>query len=202
MLELCQELGGRLLIVEASTSSHADTNADTIIRDFAHAGDTGDSEGCEHCVQGRFMESDSQQFLPGRRLRAAGQLSKPRSRDRCVRRRCGTDTARRSRCDRPGTDLRGPVVRLTRFRRFPRLRRTRRAKTRFRVFPGEGAHSDDLAAFVGRLDALGYAGSLQFRRLQRRLSADAAGCRRQPARRAAEWLEETVLRRALPVPNI
>ena len=34
MLQLCQELGGRLLIVEASTSSHANTDADAIVRDL------------------------------------------------------------------------------------------------------------------------------------------------------------------------
>ena len=34
MLQLCQDLGGRLLIVEASTSSHANTSADAIVRDL------------------------------------------------------------------------------------------------------------------------------------------------------------------------
>ncbi|MGZ7039912.1 MAG: sugar phosphate isomerase/epimerase family protein, partial [Thermoanaerobaculia bacterium] len=34
MLQLCQELGGRLLLVEASTSSHADTSADALIDDL------------------------------------------------------------------------------------------------------------------------------------------------------------------------
>ena len=52
--------------------------------------------------------------------------------------------------------------------------------THFRVFPGEGAHSDDLAAFVNKLDAIGYRRQFQLRRLQRRLPANAARHGRQP----------------------
>ena len=76
------------------------------------------------------------------------------------------------------------------------------ARTRYRVFPGEGAHGDELAAFVGKLDALGYAGiySLDVANDDyQQMPADAVAAR---ARRSAEWLEETVLRRALPVPNM
>ena len=75
-------------------------------------------------------------------------------------------------------------------------------KTRFRVFPGEGAHSDELAAFVSRLDVLGYSGVYSFDVYNddyQQMPPDAVVTR---ARRAAEWLEETVLRQSLPVPNI
>ncbi len=72
----------------------------------------------------------------------------------------------------------------------------------FASFPGEGAHSDELAAFVSRLDTLGYGGVYSFDVYNddyQQMPPDAVVGR---ARRAAEWLEETVLRRALPVPNI
>ena len=75
-------------------------------------------------------------------------------------------------------------------------------KTRYRVFPGEGAHSDDLAAFVSKLDAIGYGGIYSFDVYNddyQQMPPDTVVNR---ARRAAEWLEETVLRRSLPVPNI
>jgi sugar phosphate isomerase/epimerase len=74
--------------------------------------------------------------------------------------------------------------------------------THFRVFPGEGAHSDGLAGFVTKLDTIGYFGEFSFDVYNddylQMPPATVAG----RARRAADWLGETVLRRALPVPNM
>jgi sugar phosphate isomerase/epimerase len=72
----------------------------------------------------------------------------------------------------------------------------------FRVFPGEGAHSDALAQFVSRLDTIGYCGNYSFDVYNDdylRMPPEAVAAR---ARRAAVWLAETVLRRALPVPDV
>ena len=71
----------------------------------------------------------------------------------------------------------------------------------FRVFPGEGVHSETLADLVTRLDALGYRGDYSFEVFnddyqQMPLSTVAAR-----ARRSALWLGEDVLRRAVPLPN-
>jgi len=74
--------------------------------------------------------------------------------------------------------------------------------THFRVFPGEGAHSDALAQFVSRLDSIGYYGNYSFDVYNDdylQMPPEVVAGR---ARRAAVWLAETVLRRALPVPNI
>ena len=74
--------------------------------------------------------------------------------------------------------------------------------THFRVFPGEGAHSDALAQFVTRLDAYGYYGDYSFDVYNDdylQMPPEVVAAR---ALAAAEWLGETVLRRALPVPNI
>jgi hypothetical protein len=76
------------------------------------------------------------------------------------------------------------------------------AARHFRVFPGEGAHSEALANLVTRLDAIGYFGDYSFDvynddylQMPPEIVADRA-------RRAADWLGETVLRRTLPVPNM
>jgi sugar phosphate isomerase/epimerase len=71
----------------------------------------------------------------------------------------------------------------------------------FRVFPGEGVHSDAIADLVSRLDRIGYRGEYSFEVFnddyqQMPLSAVAAR-----ARRSAIWLAEDVLRRAVPLPN-
>jgi hypothetical protein len=63
-------------------------------------------------------------------------------------------------------------------------------------------HSDAVANLVTKLDGIGYVGDFSFdvynddyRQLPARVVA-------QRARAAAEWLGESVLRRALPVPNM
>jgi sugar phosphate isomerase/epimerase len=71
----------------------------------------------------------------------------------------------------------------------------------FRVFPGEGVHSDALAELVIRLDRLGCRGDYSFEVFnddyQQILLETVAG----RARRAAVWLGEEVLRRSVPLPN-
>jgi sugar phosphate isomerase/epimerase len=71
----------------------------------------------------------------------------------------------------------------------------------FRVFPGEGVHSDTIADFVLRLDALGYRGDYSFEVFNddyQGIPLEAVCAR---ARRSATWLGEEVLRRAVPLPN-
>ena len=71
----------------------------------------------------------------------------------------------------------------------------------FRVFPGEGVHSDAIAELVIRLDALGYRGDFSFEVFNddyQQIPLEAVAAR---ARRAAAWLGEDVLRRAVPLPN-
>lgn len=71
----------------------------------------------------------------------------------------------------------------------------------FRVFPGQGAHSAELQALVLGLDRLGYRGpySLAVHNADYLQLAPATVAER--ARRAAVWLAEDVLRRAVPLPH-
>ena len=74
--------------------------------------------------------------------------------------------------------------------------------THFRVFPGEGAHSEALAKLVRQLDNLGYGGDFSFDVYNDDYLQMPAETVAERARRSSEWLGETVLRRALPVPNL
>jgi sugar phosphate isomerase/epimerase len=71
----------------------------------------------------------------------------------------------------------------------------------FRVFPGEGVHSEQVAALVRRLDAMGWRGDYSFEVFNDDYQQlpPATVCAR--ARNAADWLGETVLRRAVPLPG-
>ncbi len=70
----------------------------------------------------------------------------------------------------------------------------------FRVFPGEGVHSEQLADLVLRLDRIGYRGDYSFEVFNddyQQLPLDTVAER---ARRSALWLHERVLHRPAPLP--
>jgi sugar phosphate isomerase/epimerase len=71
----------------------------------------------------------------------------------------------------------------------------------FRVFPGEGVHSQALAALVGRLHALGYRGNYSFEVFNDDYQQMPLPTVAQRAWRSAQWLGEDVLRRSVPLPN-
>ena len=71
----------------------------------------------------------------------------------------------------------------------------------FRVFPGEGVHSDALAALVTKLHNLGYRGDYSFEVFNddyQQMPLPTVAAR---AFKSALWLGEDVLRRAVPLPN-
>jgi sugar phosphate isomerase/epimerase len=71
----------------------------------------------------------------------------------------------------------------------------------FRVFPGEGVHSEALAELVRKLHQLGYRGDYSFEVFNddyQQMPLDVVAAR---AQKAALWLGEDVLRRSVPLPN-
>lgn len=71
----------------------------------------------------------------------------------------------------------------------------------FRVFPGEGVHSVQVAELVTRLDAMGYRGDYSFEVFNDDYQQMPLPMVAQRARASARWLGEDVLRRAVPLPN-
>ena len=71
----------------------------------------------------------------------------------------------------------------------------------FRVFPGEGVHSDALAALVRKLHELGYRGDYSFEVFNDDYQQMPLATVAQRAKNAALWLGEDVLRRSVPLPN-
>lgn len=71
----------------------------------------------------------------------------------------------------------------------------------FRVFPGEGVHSEALANLVLQLDRIGYAGDYSFEVFNddyQQLPLDVVA---QRAKRSAQWLAECVLHWSPPLPR-
>lgn len=71
----------------------------------------------------------------------------------------------------------------------------------FRVFPGEGVHSEQLAGLVLALDRMGYRGDYSFEVFNDDYQQLPLATVAERARRSALWLSEDVLQRGVPVPN-
>ena len=71
----------------------------------------------------------------------------------------------------------------------------------FRVFPGEGVHSAQVADLVLRLAALGYRGDYSFEVFNDDYQQLPLALVAQRGRRSAQWLGDEVLRRSVPLPN-
>lgn len=70
-----------------------------------------------------------------------------------------------------------------------------------RVFPGEGLHSEQVAALVLRLAGMGYRGDYSFEVFNDDYQQLPAPLVAERARSAAQWLGEDVLRRSVPLPG-
>jgi sugar phosphate isomerase/epimerase len=201
MLEVCGALGARLLLVEASTSTHADASADAIVRDLRTLAMLAIPMGIRIAFKGVSRSRTVPDFT------VAGDLV---FRANCPNLGLAIDAFDVLAARIPLEELEALdpqqiyLVQLSDYmwQQIRSVEEEATIATHFRVFPGEGAHGDDLAKFVSTLDAIGYCGDYSF-------DARNDDYRQMPAetvversRRAAEWLAETVLRRALPVPNM
>ena len=201
MLEVCGRLGGRRLLVEASTSTHAGADADAIARDLRMLAVLAIPLGIRIAYKGMSWSRTAKDFS------AAGEIV---FRANCPNLGLAIDAfdVLASGVALDDLDAIDPeqifLVQLSDYM-WQELRSTEEqtaTATHFRVFPGEGAHSERLADFITRLDAIGYCGDYSFDVYNDdylQMPPETVAAR---AQRAAEWLGETVLRRALPIPNM
>jgi len=201
MLEICASIGARVLLVEASTSTHADAGVDTIVRDLKKLSILAVPLGIRIAFKALSWSRTVKDFV------AAGDIV---LRANCPNLGIAIDAfdviaAGVSLDEIEGIDPEQIfLVQLSDYM-WQEIRTTEEQVTtarHFRVFPGEGAHSEALANLVTRLDAIGYYGDYSFDVYNDDYLQMPPEVVAERARRAAEWLGETVLRRALPVPNM
>jgi len=201
MLQVCSRIGGRLLLAEASTSIHAEAGTDAIVRDLRKLALLAIPMGIRIAYKGISWSRTVKDFA------GAAELV---SRADCPNLGIAIDAFDVIAAGVPLDDLDAIapgqifLVQLSDFMR-QEIRSAEEqvsTATHFRVFPGEGAHSEALENFVIKLDEIGYGGDYSFDVYNSdylQMPPEAIALR---ARRAADWLGETVLRRALPVPNM
>jgi sugar phosphate isomerase/epimerase len=201
MLLLCQRIGGRLLLTEASASVHADLDPDKMARDLRKLAFLALPMGIRIAFKG---------FSSSRTVKNFASAAEIVSLANCPNLGLAVDAFDVIAAGLALDDLDAIfpqqifLVQLSDFM-LQEIRSTDEraaAALHFRVFPGEGAHSEQLAKFVVKLEAIGYSGDYSFDVYNSdylQMPAEAIAGR---ARRAADWLGATVLRRTLPVPNM
>ena len=201
MLAICNQVQGRLLLVEASTSRHAAASSDTIAADLRKLAVLAIPMGIRIAFKGLPWSRTVKDFSE------AGEIV---FRASCPNLGLAIDAFDVIAAGVPLDNLEAIdpqqifLVQLSDYM-WQEIRSEEEqtaTATHFRVFPGEGAHSEELAKFVTKLDEIGYYGDYSFDVYNDdflQMPPEAVANR---ARHAADWLGETVLRRALPVPNL
>ncbi len=200
MLEMCHALGAKVLLVCSSTSTHATGDADAVARDLRKLAMLAVPLGINVAFEGLSWGRTINEFTS-----AWDVVSRADAPNLGI----GIDSYHifATKTSLNDLDILDPdkifLVQLADFMwqevRTPEERMT--TARHFRVFPGEGVHSEALADLVKRLDGIGYRGDYSFEVFnddyqQMPLSTVAAR-----ARRSALWLGEDVLQRAVPLPN-
>lgn len=200
MLEMCAALGCEVLLACSSTSVHASQDLDAIARDLRKLALLAVPFGIRIAYEGLSWGRTVNEFTTAWDVVCRAD---------CPNLGLGIDSfhilAAKTPLDAIDELDAGRIflVQLSDFlwqetRTFEERMATART---FRVFPGEGVHTQELVQLVLKLDALGYAGDYSFEVFNDDYVQMPLPFVAQRARRSALWLGEDVLRRAAPMPD-
>lgn len=200
MLEMCAALGSKVLLVCSSTSTHATADRDILAKDLRKLAMLALPLGIKVAYEGLSW---------GRNINEFTQAWDVVCRADAPNLGLGFDSFHvfATRTPLEEIDSLDPdkifLVQLADFM-WQEIRsveeRITTART-FRVFPGEGVHSAQLAEIVTRLDQLGYEGDYSFEVFNDDYQQMPPATVAQRAYRAALWLGEDVLQRSVPMPG-
>jgi sugar phosphate isomerase/epimerase len=200
MLQMCEALGSRVLLACSSTSRHASQDPDDLARDLRKLAMLAVPLGIRVAYEGLSWGRTINEFTTAWDVVARADAPNLG---------IGLDSFHIFAAKTPleGIDEIDPervfLVQLSDFmwHETPTFEdRITTART-FRVFPGEGVHSEALADLVLRLQALGYAGDYSFEVFNddyQQLPLEVVAAR---AHRSALWLAEDVLHLPRPLPQ-
>ena len=200
MLEMCAALDCKVLLACSSTSTHATQDLDAIARDLRKLAMLAVPLGIKIAYEGLSWGRTINEFTTAWDVVCRAD---------CPNLGLGIDSyhilAAKTALDE--IDYLDPskifLVQLADFmwqetRTFEERMTTART---FRVFPGEGVHTDALVNLVLKLDRLGYRGDYSFEVFNDDYVNLPLPMVAERAKRSALWLAEDVLRRSVPLPN-
>jgi sugar phosphate isomerase/epimerase len=200
MLEMCHAVGARVLLACSSTSTHASGDIDAIARDLRKLAMLALPLGIRVAYEGLSWGRHVSDFPTA--WEAVCRADAPNL-------GLGIDSFHTFASKTPleDLDILDPekifLVQLADFMWHDIDSVAERIETarHFRVFPGEGVHSEALAELVTRLDRLGYRGDYSFEVFNDDYQQMPLAVVAERARRSAVWLGEDVLQRSVPLPG-
>ena len=200
MLELCSAVGSKVLLVCSSTSTHATDDMDAIATDLRRLAMLALPRGIKVAFEGLSW---------GRTINEFPQAWDAVCRADMPNLGLGVDSchAFATRTDLDLLDEVDPdkifLVQLADFmwNEIRSVEERINTARHFRVFPGEGAHSVEVAELVRKLDRIGYRGDYSFEVFNDDYQQIPPATVAQRAHKSAVWLGETVLQRSVPLPG-
>jgi sugar phosphate isomerase/epimerase len=198
MLEMCRALGSNLLLVCSSTSSHATGEADKLVADLRKLAMLAVPMNVRIAFEALSWGRHINEYMQGWEIVArADRANLGVALDSFHILAAGSDLADLDEIDPQKLFL----VQLSDFmwHDTPTFEERRETARHFRVFPGEGVHSAEVARMLRALDEMGYRGDYSFEvfnddYVQLPLSVVTAR-----AMRSVRWLMGQVPRRSLPL---
>ena len=200
MIEMCASLGCKVLLACSSTSSHAASDTAALARDLRKLAMLAIPYGVRIAYEALSWGRTINRFMQAWEVVCAAD---------CANLGMGLDSfhifAAKDELD--DLELLDPqriyLVQLSDFmwQETPTFEERMTTARTFRVFPGEGVHSEQLARLVVELDRLGYRGDYSFEVFNDDYQQLPLPVVAERARRAAVWLAEDVLRRSVPLPG-
>jgi sugar phosphate isomerase/epimerase len=200
MLEMCHAVGSQVLLVCSSTSTHASADADVLARDLRKLAMLALPLGIRVAYEGLSWGRTINEFTTAWDIVCRADAPNLG---------IGIDSfhAFATKTSLEDLDMLDPdkifLVQLADFMwtEIPSVEERINTARHFRVFPGEGVHSEALAELVTRLDRLGYRGDYSFEVFNDDYQQMPLPAVAERARRSALWLGEDVLRRSMPLPG-
>ena len=200
MLEMCAALGSKVLLVCSSTSTHATPDRDILAKDLKKLAMLAVPLGIRIAYEGLSWGRHVNEFTDAWDIVCRADVPN-------LGLGFGSFHAFASKTSLEEIDALDPekifLVQLADFM-WQEIRSVEESITTartFRVFPGEGVHSAQLADLVTRLDQLGYEGDYSFEVFNDDYQQMPPATVAERAYRAALWLGEDVLQRSVPMPG-
>jgi len=200
MLEMCAAVGAKVLLVCSSTSTHATADPDALARDLRKLAMLALPLGIRIAYEGLSWGRHVNEFTSAWDIVCRADAPNLG---------IGIDSfhAFATQTSLEDLDLLDPdkifLVQLADFmwNEIKSVEERIDTARHFRVFPGEGVHSEALAELVMRLDRLGYRGDYSFEVFNDDYQQMPLPVVAERARRSAVWLSEDVLHRSVPLPG-
>jgi sugar phosphate isomerase/epimerase len=198
MLQMCHDLGARVLLVCSSTSSHATADFDSLKKDLQKLAMLAVPYGIRIAYEALSWGRHVSEYTQAWELVAeADRANLGLAIDSFHILATGTSTERLEEI------VAGKIflVQLADFMWQQIRSREERIDTarHFRVFPGEGVHGAEVSTLVRTLDRLGYRGDYSFEVFNDDYTQLPQAVVAERARRSVKWLTDQVSRRSLPL---